>query len=542
MTSCAEVTNVTSGTSVTSGETFKTTTFTTASNGEFEEPAFTEDDIIAEVMPIPVPNGTKAEFTDENYTVFYTDITKGDSRLTEIIAYDLKTGEKIDVFAAQTNLAVKPGDEYFSGQQFLTKNFRLDPDGWIYLYMLTDYDTDGFHKRLTYRKNLKTLKIEEQGFELSDTPYAEYTSENGAAEILLPTGVRSIELSIPAPETGENIVIENTADWEKFFGDTLPEEGITLMETFGQYICYRYEYTEAGAKYNFIVSGIGYVDILNMVKYTVNEVRSRDPKSYADPMETVLESNLPSLIPDGFVIYDNELYYYTYRDWSDENWAAWFGDLPADNGWHMRNMYVYSFDNVTNNFGMWQDSDLPLPLPPVFTDPPFKIFDSPAAGYDEYFYDGEYVYYKNAEEGGNLYKKIPNSDGAGIKLADANVAGLLYSISVYGDEVFYVTNYYDPETATGTDGGGGTAYAVKKDGSSTEPRKVLEGIGDYFYVYDGVIYYTGGIESLNEAQLLSVPLEGGETVKIADFAMDIVIVNDQITYFNGETVVIYDIE
>jgi hypothetical protein len=491
-------------------ETFVNTTLTTAANGEREEIANTENDEIGETFP--VLDGVIRELTSDDYVVYYTDKTLGNSRLNEIVAYDRKTGEMIDVFASQLNLSVKPSDEYFTGQTFLTDDFYFGEDGLLYLTMLTDYNTDGFHKKLFYSKDLKTLQSAELGSETSDTPYPEY----------------------------------------------MPEKGITKTLQLGNYIIYRYEYTEEGERYehneegkpyNFIVSGIGYIDTTDMSRHTVMELRNRDPESYTDPMDAGLESNPPELIPDGFAVYDNKLYYYIYSNWSDENWA-WLRDLPADDGWHMRTYYEYNFETLTNNFGMWQDSELPLPLKPEFTDPPSKAFDSPAASYESYAYDGEYVYYKNADDNGNLYKKIPNSDGAGVKLADANEHGYLYGICVYGDEVFYATHYFDDNTPDGTDGHGGpTVYAVKKDGSSTAPKVVLEGAGDYFYVYDGVFYFTGGeyskydgLNSLPYDPDSDKPLDGAQRKNIAPFAMDVVIVNDQITYFDGEKVVIYEID
>jgi hypothetical protein len=493
-------------------ETFDNTTFTTGENGEREEPANTEDDIIGETFP--VLDGVTRELTTDDYVVYYTDKTLGDSRLNEIVAYNRKTGEMIDVFASQVNLAVKPSDEYFTGQTFLTDDFYFGDDGLLYLTMLTDYNIDGFHKKLFYSKDLITLQSYELGSEISDTPYPEY----------------------------------------------MPEKGITKSLQMGNYLIYRYEYTEKVNVHNYIVSGIGYIDTRDMSRHTVMELENRDPESYNDSMDAMFESNPPRLIPDGFAIYENKLYYYLYSNWSDENWAELY-DLPADNGWHMRTILEYNFETMTNNFGMWQDSDTPLPLKPEFTDPPSKGFDPPlsnvpptdyssdaeymaaanSAFYGQFAFDDEYIYYENINDNHNLYKKRFNSDDAGVKLADANVYGHIYGICVSGDEVFFVTKYYDPKTATGTDGGGSTAYSVKKDGSSTEPRVVAEGVGDYFYVYEDIIYYTGGISSLNEAQLLAMPVSGGTPEKIADFAMHMSIAEGLITYHDGKNIFSYDI-
>jgi hypothetical protein len=302
-----------------------------------------------------------------------------------------------------------------------------------------------------------------------------------------------------------------------------------------------------------------------MTKYTIAEVYNRDPASYTDPMETILESNPPSLIPDGFVIYENELYYYIYSQWSDENWAE-LRDLPADNGWHMRTYFVYNFENLYANHGMWQDSAAPLPLTPEFTEPPGKGFDPPPSNvpppdysgdieymaaahnmYGLFAVDNENVYYKNLNDNGNLYKKLRDTDDAGVKLADANEHGYLYGISVYGDEVFYATQYFDENTPDGTDGHGGpTVYAVKRDGTSETPTVVLKGAGDDFYIYGGVFYFTGG-EYSSYTGLNSVPYESGKPLdtskitQIDDFAMHMSVADGKITYSDGVNIIVYDI-
>jgi hypothetical protein len=354
-------------------ETFENTTLTTAANGEREEIANTENDEIGDTGEVvdpetlAIPEGITNTLISDRYLVYYTDVTKGDSRFNEIVALDREENRLIDVFASQVNLSVKPGDEYFSGQTFLTDDFYFGEDGLLYLTMLTDYNTDSFHKKLFYSKDLETGLSYELGSETSDTPYPEY---------------------VPTERTEE--VVDASA-----------------------------------AVYNMT---------------------------------------------------DTE--------------------------------YMAAANSVF---------------------------------YGQFAFDDQYIYYENLNDNHNLYKKRFDSDDAGVKLAEANVYGHIYGICVYGDEVFYVTKYYDPKTATGTDGGGSTAYAVKKDGSSTEPRVVIEGVGDYFYVYDGNIYYTGGISSKNEAQLLSMPVDGGTPEKIADFAMHMSIADGMITYYDGVNIHVYDI-
>ncbi|MDR0903148.1 MAG: DUF5050 domain-containing protein [Ruminococcus sp.] len=506
----------------------------------------------------PVPEGVTRTLREDGYLIYYTDITKGDSRLNEIVAVNLETLETIDVYATEVNLAAKPGDENFSGQRFLTKNFRLESDGYVYFYVLTDYDTDGFHKRQTFRKNLKTRGIEEHGFETSDKPYAEYTS--GEAETLYQSGVRSVKLDIPVPESGANVVITNTADWERILNAPPPEDGITLMTGFGQYVCYRYERKEG----NYITSGIGYVDVLKRLKYTIQEIQTRDPKSYTDSMDAMLSSNLPRIIPNTFRYDNGELYYYVYGSYSDENWGD---NYPHDDGYHMRSIMVYNFETTWINLGMWEDSyetpyslsPEPPPLPSEIPEKPIETYDfkvseieyiaaanSDASG--QFAFDEDYIYYKNINDNGNLYKKHFGAEDAGVKLADANEHGYLYGICVYGDEVFFATHYYDTEP-DGTDGHGGpTIYAVKKDGSSAEPKEVLSGAGDDFFIYDGVLYFTGGeyssydgLNSLPYDADSGKPLDGSLRENIAPFAMQMSVADGMITYYDGANINVYDI-
>jgi hypothetical protein len=526
-----------------SNETF-TTTAVTAASGDFPE-------------GFPVPEGVTRTFTGDGYLFYYTDIIKGDSRFNEICALNLETLETIDIFATHLNLAVQPGDEYFSDQQFLTKNFTFDHDGWVNIYVLTDYDTDGFHKRWEYRKNIETLQIEELGSMTSEKPFTEYVPEN--KEVINQWGVVSVKLDIDVPENGTVVNVNSLEDWEAAFSAPPPEEGITLMEQFGNYICYRYEYIKDLGEYNNIISGLGYVDVLTMVKNTIREFSYRDPASFTDEFEAALTSTYPQLIPNGFVMCENVLYYYTYSQWSDENFAKLENHLTETTpGFYMRSIFLYDFETKYIQHGMWQDSAEPFPLTPEFTDPPLKAFEPPLATYDytdaEYMsaansaffgnfaYDEDNVYYKNINDRGSLYRKSRFGVGPGTKLASANVAGNLSRISVWGDEVFFVTNYYDPEYAIGTEGIA-SIYAVKKDGSSEEPRGILSDVGDCAYIYDGVIYYTGGMSSGEEAMLFSVPLDAGleGKVKIADFAMYVTIAEGMITYFDGTNVKVYDI-
>ncbi|MDR0987148.1 MAG: DUF5050 domain-containing protein [Ruminococcus sp.] len=352
-------------------------------------------------------------------------------------------------------------------------------------------------------------------------------------EIYHPSGIKSVQLDIPIPESGANVVIKSTADWEETFGVKPPVEGITLMESFGQYVCYRYEYREG----NNIVTGIGYVDVLTMINYTVRDIVTRDPSTYKDKMEAMLSSNLPEYIPNTFRFDDGKLYFYVYTSWSGEN-------IAADNGYHGRTIFEYDFLSTWTNFGMYEDdpekpfslNPSPPPLPSEVPEIPteavisygqvadteyIKAANSAQFGY--LAYNEDYVFYRGKD--GNLYRKTYTETETG--LADKGdifieIKGNLRNICVSGEYVYYVEGTGETEAA---------AYKIKIDGGESE--KVLDNVGDYFYVYGETLAYTA-----NDGNLYLLT----DTEKQIDTHAEAVNFTDnEISYIDGENFKVYDI-
>jgi hypothetical protein len=105
--------------------------------------------------------------------IIYRAVSAANDRdMTELIILDLGTGEIDSVFAGSLNKTVEPGDEYFSGQSWVTSAFNVNPnDGMLYFSYLTDYDTDGFHKQAIYRRDFNEVGSQEILAETSETPY-----------------------------------------------------------------------------------------------------------------------------------------------------------------------------------------------------------------------------------------------------------------------------------------------------------------------------------------------------------------------------------
>ncbi|MDR0986429.1 MAG: hypothetical protein LBL98_01870, partial [Ruminococcus sp.] len=84
--------------------------------------------------------------------------TAGEKDMMELLIVDVMSGALDSVFAASIDKSVKPGDEYFSGQNWLSSAFNVNPnDGMLYFCYLTDYDTDGFHKQTIYRRDFNEV-------------------------------------------------------------------------------------------------------------------------------------------------------------------------------------------------------------------------------------------------------------------------------------------------------------------------------------------------------------------------------------------------
>ncbi|MDR0987149.1 MAG: hypothetical protein LBL98_05600 [Ruminococcus sp.] len=105
--------------------------------------------------------------------IIYRAVSSANDRdMTELLILDVKTGALDSVFAGSLNKTVKPGDEYFSGQSWVSSAFNVNPnDEMLYFSYLTDYDTDGFHKRAIYRRDLGEIGSQEVLAEISETPY-----------------------------------------------------------------------------------------------------------------------------------------------------------------------------------------------------------------------------------------------------------------------------------------------------------------------------------------------------------------------------------
>jgi hypothetical protein len=547
-------------------ESFLSTTLTTGPNFEFEEPAYTDDDTIAEPEPVEPPN----LFDTVSFTVDYD--SASNTATGGLFAYyedNIYYSNKND----NRNLYRKGFDESGTG----TKIADAGPSGVIrsisiwngYIYYITDSDDDSWNVyKLSLDGGEPVLHLNNVGdyFSVSDNIqvftlhddglYAERFDGDGGAEKIDNDPVSLVHFTNGEITyfDGENIKVYDMRTGDVTFSVSTPE-GLGEMKRVGDIIFLQNSYQTPG---NSLLSEVSMVDIKTSKTETIAASQINFNVTPDDQYFSGQE-----FIPQSFGFWNGLFYYNVYRDYTGDGFNKritysknlqtlittevmnlYYDNPQTDYGSGTNNTFYNAPDGLYeyNPKGEIENIGLPKAVKRIDTFEPEYMAAANSVFYGQFAFDDEYVYYKNINDNNNLYKKAYDSDDAGVKLADSNAGGHIYGICVYGDEVFYVTNYYDPETATGTDGGGSTAYAVKKDGSSKEPLKVLEGIGDYFYIYNGVIYYTGGLPSVNEAQLLKVSVKGGTPEKIADFAMYMSVAKDIITYSDSENIHFYNID
>jgi hypothetical protein len=543
-------------------ETFNNTTLTTGENGEREEIADAEEDFPAFPDLIFDSISYKTDYANASNTALGGDFATDD--------YNIYYSNKID----KGNIYKKGFEEEGAG----TKIADAGPSGNLrsisiwngYIHYITDDGTEwnaykmpldgssepfeAFHGIGSYYSvsdNIQVFTLPDGGL------YAERLDGDGGARLIDDSPIISFVHFTGGEVTyynGEAIKVYNLV--EETFSFVAPVTSVGAMIRDGVYIYYQIDYRtfENSWLSETLAINVNTMEKIDISAGQINLNVTPDDEYYSGQ----------EYISTGFNVFNFKFYYNVYRDYSDGGFKKrvtyskdmitlqiteelnYYYDAPVKDfyGLSSNTLYKTPFGLYEyNRKGELENIGLVMYVPPatVISDDTEYMAAANSVFYGQFAFDDTYIYYENLNDNHNLYKKRFDSDDAGVKLADANVYGHIYGICAYGDEVFYVTRYYDPKTATGTDGGGGVAYAVKKDGSSTEPRVVIEGVGDNFYVYDGVIYYTGGISSLNEAQLLSVPLEGGTPEIIAEFAMYMSIADGLITYHNGKNIFSYDI-
>jgi hypothetical protein len=198
--------------------------------------------------------------------------------------------------------------------------------------------------------------------------------------------------------------------------------------------------------------------------------------------------------------------------------------------------------------------------PPVVTSPnPKTIADAADIEYikaannalqGSLAFDENYIYYKNINDNGNLYRKSYEEQGAGLKLADANKNGFLHHICVENGYLYYVTKYYDGTEVDGTDGGKPPkAYAIQlsdipENADNNElvlsAALIEDDIGDNFYVAEGKVLYSTDPMSGSGALYIR-DMGSDEPVYIDGHAAYATLVNGEVTYSDGENLKIYDV-